>query len=106
MTRRGPGARALEAAAVALAVTACALFASSIAMGLALADEDVVGGILWGSAALSLALIGAVVVVQRPRHKVGWLLVAAGFCETVATVRSNVQPAGVSLWLLQSGGPR
>jgi hypothetical protein len=46
--------------------------------------EDVLEGMIWGSATLSLALIGAVIAVRRPNHAVGWLLLIGGFGETLA----------------------
>jgi hypothetical protein len=63
-------------------------------------------------AALLAVMVGAVLAGRRPRHAVGWLLLALGMSVTasgvadgyaryglVAAVEQTMQPTQVSLWL-------
>ena len=61
-----------------------ALYAGSIYMGYQTRNEDLLSGITWGGSALTVALIGALIARRLPGNRIGWLLLASGFFETLA----------------------
>lgn len=80
--------RALRFAAVTLGVTVVGLTATSFALGAQNPAESFTEGAIWGSAAMSVGVIGAVVATRRPRHLVGWLLLIGGLGEALAGTSS------------------
>lgn len=78
--------RRLQLLAGALAVLAVALYSGAGVLGARIPGEEYAEGMIWGTSTLVLALIGAVIAVRRPRHRLGWLLFGAGFGEILAGV--------------------
>lgn len=80
--------RFLRVLAGTLGIAAVGLTAVSFVIGSQNEAENFTEGVIWGTAAMLVALIGGVVAVRRPRHVVGWLLVIAGLGETLAGTSS------------------
>lgn len=76
--------RRLQVLAGTLGAVAFVLYVVAGVIGSRVPSEEFFEGMIWGSGALSLALIGTVVAVRRPRHIVGWLLIMAGLGESLA----------------------
>src|SRR5688572_10009554 len=87
----------LRALAVVAAVLAVSLACAAVAMGVNDPTEDAVEGIIWGSAVFTIAIIGCVIAYQRPRNRVGWLLVVAGLGELLAGAANLYGQVGTRL---------
>lgn len=76
--------RRLQLLAAGLAIVAVSLYATAAGLALRVPGENVPEGMIWGTATLFLALIGATIAFRRPHHRLGWLLIAAGLGEILA----------------------
>ena len=112
--REAPDTRRMAGVAVAV-VGEAAMVASavlSVVNERALGEStDLVDTILWGASWMGFAVVGAVVVVKRPRHPIGWLLIgitsllglslfAGEYAEYTLTVRPGSLPLGAAVLVL------
>ena len=83
--RQGGGSRARAVAVLTIAVLTLAGYVALVVEGAAFARVLRVGGasgavtgLMYGLAAVSYPVIGAIVAIRRPGHPIGWLLLAIG----------------------------
>ena len=69
---------------IAMGALTAVLYASSVSMGFQSQTGDLSEGITWGGAALSMALIGTLLLARRPGNRIGWMLLLYGFLQTLA----------------------